>query len=223
MSITNKMATWLASHLAWLMRAACIAGALLSGSAAFSAPAMISPPASQNSVPGASASNRLAWRNLSAQQQQALAPLASEWDSMENPRRQKWLQIAGRFSKMKPEEQQRTQENMREWVKLTPEQRRIVRENHARANKLNASQKSAAWKQYQQLSAEQKKKLAAAAPAKRNVANLPAHGPAKTIVPPIKATPKRVLERSVTPQIARKPSIQPSLPSSAPTGPADPH
>lgn len=156
------------------------------------------------------------WVDLSPAQQQALAPLAAEWDSLDSFRKDKWLAIGNKYAKMKPHEQQRVQERMRDWVTLTPEQRRIARESYARAKKLNPDQKSAHWQQYQQLPEEQKKKLAADAASKKHVATLPsatAQGNHSKTVPPIKSTPKPVIERSVTPQAANQPALQPSSPA----------
>jgi hypothetical protein len=102
------------------------------------------------------------WSELTPAQQQALTPLAGEWDRMEANRKEKWLVIGNKFASMHPTEQERMQERMRDWVKLTPAQRRSVRESYVRAKKLDAEKKSAQWQQYQQLSEEQKKKLAQA-------------------------------------------------------------
>ena len=154
------------------------------------------------------------WTDLSPAQQQALAPLAGEWDSLEAVRKNKWLAIANKFPGMTQEEQQRIQERMRDWVKLTPEQRRLARENYVRAKKLKPDQKSAQWEQYQQLPDEEKKKLAADAAAKKKVATLPPPGAqdkqAKSL-PPIKSTPKPVLEQSVTHKAASQSALQPSV------------
>jgi hypothetical protein len=157
------------------------------------------------------------WTELTPAQQQALAPLAAEWDKVDTLRKKKWLEIGNKFASMKPDEQQRIQERMREWVKLTPEQRRVARESFARSKKLDADQKSAQWQEYQQLPEEQKKKLADDDAAKKHVANLPtAHSKNKT-VPPIKSTPKPILEHSVNPNAPRPPSPQPA---STPVPPA---
>lgn len=159
-----------------------------------------------------------AWSELTAAQQQALAPLAAEWDSLDSFRKNKWLAIGNRYATMKPEEQQRVQERMREWVTLTPDQRRMARENYSRARKLNADQKSAQWEQYQQLPEEEKKKLAADAAAKKKVTALPPpsvqNKQAKTTIPPIKAAPKPVIEQSVTPQAVNQSALQPVAPAS---------
>lgn len=143
------------------------------------------------------------WSELTPAQQQALAPLAGEWDKLDSFRKKKWLEIGNRYARMNPEEQQRMQERMREWVKLTPEQRRIARESYARAKKLGPVKKQEHWQQYQQLPEEQKKKLAESAASKKHVAALPSPATQNRNtkpVPPIKLAPKPVIERSVTPQ-----------------------
>ena len=170
----------------------------------------LKPQAKQSSQ---SATTRPLWIELTPAQQQALAPLAPQWDKFDAFRKNKWLAIGNKYANMKPDEQQRVQERMRDWINLTPEQRRIARESYARAKALNPDQKSAQWQQYQQLPEEQKKKLAADAASKKHVATLPSaalQGNASKTVPPIKSAPKRVIERSVTPQAASQSALQPT-------------
>jgi hypothetical protein len=158
------------------------------------------------------------WHELTPAQQQALAPLAGEWDKLEPHRKSKWLAIGNRYASMTPDEQQRLQERMRDWVRLTPEQRRVARESFARAKKLDREQKSERWEQYQQLPEEQKMKLANDAAARKRVTTLPspaAQAQAGKPIPPIKSAPKPVLEQSVTPQAARKSALRP-IPQAAP-------
>jgi hypothetical protein len=149
------------------------------------------------------------WKELPTAQQQALSPLATEWDKLDSAHKSKWLVIARKFETMKPDEQNRIQERMRAWVALTPDQRRVARESYARTKKLNTVQKSAQWQQYQQLPEEQKKILAAEA-AKNKVATLPpAHSKPKS-VPTIKSIQKPVLQQSIMP----KPAVGPVTPTS---------
>jgi Protein of unknown function (DUF3106) len=180
--------------------AAALAGALIIGASAQQAPAPAPAPATTapaaapaKPAPGAKAPtpkplDKPLWATLSRPQQVALEPLAAEWDRMEGIRKQKWLEIANRFSSMKPDEQARVHERMRDWIKMTPEERRVVRENYTRTKKIDPSQKSQQWEQYQQLPDEQKKELAAqaaSARAKKQVANLPtqAQSNVKTVAP----------------------------------------
>lgn len=102
------------------------------------------------------------WNFLSAQQKTILAPLAVEWDKMDNIRRKKWLGIAERYPNLKPEEQQRTQERMREWAGLTPEQRAKARDTYKEFNQLPSEQKQVVkqkWEAYSNLPPEEKQRV----------------------------------------------------------------
>lgn len=102
------------------------------------------------------------WSLLSTQQKIILAPLASEWDKLENIRRKKWLGIAERFPKMSQEEQSRVQVRMHEWAKLTPEQRAKARDSYKEFNQLTPEKKQALkqkWEAYSNLSDEEKKQV----------------------------------------------------------------
>ena len=92
-----------------------------------------------------------AWAELTPEQQQILAPLKADWESIEPERRRKWIGIAKRYPKMKPQAQQRVQKRMQAWAKLTPAQRRQARENYKRLAK-DAKKKKALreqWAEYQ--------------------------------------------------------------------------
>jgi hypothetical protein len=106
-------------------------------------------------------SNPLSWARLTDAQRTALAPFAADWDKFSDPRRRKWLRIAARYPKMSPVAQKRLHERMTEWVRMTPEQRRVARENYQVSKDLPAQARKKAWTAYQQLSAEQKARLAA--------------------------------------------------------------
>lgn len=102
------------------------------------------------------------WSDLTVQQKIILAPLGSDWDSLENYRQKKWLGIAARFANMKPEEQRRIQAQMQEWGKLTPEERQLARENFKTANQLPAEKKQELvqkWEEYSSLPQDEKEKL----------------------------------------------------------------
>ncbi|SOY57427.1 DUF3106 domain-containing protein [Cupriavidus taiwanensis] len=120
--------------------------------------AATSPPAQ----PAQPVSARPAWADLSPVNQRILAPLQPLWDSMPELNRHKWLRIAARYPKYSPAEQARLQARMAEWVRMTPQQRRLARENYQITRSLPTQKKAEAWDKYQQLSEEQKKKLAAA-------------------------------------------------------------
>ncbi|WP_293776852.1 DUF3106 domain-containing protein [uncultured Oxalicibacterium sp.] len=122
------------------------------------------------------------WKNLSSTQRTALAPLEKDWSRLDDFRREKWIELANRFSTMTPSDQARMQERMRDWVELSPEQRRLARENYKRVQKLKV-EKARQWEEYQQLSEEKKKELAATAVPKKPLVNPPRRATQKTPIP----------------------------------------
>jgi hypothetical protein len=101
------------------------------------------------------------WDDLSAVQQKILAPLEEDWSYLSKERRQKWIQVANLYPKMKRADQERLQSRMNEWAKLSQKDRRIARDNYLSSLRFPAEEKASAWQAYQQLSPEDKKKLAA--------------------------------------------------------------
>ncbi len=142
-------------------------------SLAIAAGAMAQPPAETAKKPAAKPAAtkpravkpgvRPAWAELTAEQQQVLAPLKADWDTLDPDRRLKWIAIAKRYPRMKPLEQERVQRRMQTWATLSPEQRRQARENYKhlakvprQAPKKNLSQ---AWAEYQALSPYERQSL----------------------------------------------------------------
>lgn len=130
------------------------------------------PTAAQNTTAPSSGGAKSDWPALTAEQQQALAPLAADWNSLDSSHKKKWLEIGNKLPSMQPEERSRIQNRMREWIKLSPQQKYIARENYWLTKKIESGQKSAHWQEYQQLSDEQKKRLAVAATGKKNMPSL---------------------------------------------------
>jgi hypothetical protein len=101
------------------------------------------------------------WASLTADQQQALAPLAGEWNKLGPRHKTKWLGIAKRYPAMKSEEQKRVQGRMQSWTKLTPEQRWQAREQYRSIGKLAPDHRREElrrhWAQYQALPPHEKR------------------------------------------------------------------
>ncbi|HUD26826.1 MAG TPA: DUF3106 domain-containing protein [Burkholderiaceae bacterium] len=121
---------------------------------------------------------RPAWRELNADQREALAPLAGEWDKFDPDRKKKWLEIAAKYPNMSAEGKQRFHERMPQLAKLTPEQRETTRENFRRAYALPADQRQALTQKYRELPEDRKRALAAQAKAKK-----PAQSPRRPATP----------------------------------------
>ncbi|MCW5604263.1 MAG: DUF3106 domain-containing protein [Burkholderiales bacterium] len=137
-----------------------------------------------------------AWAELTPAQQQILAPLAREWDSLDATRRKSWLTIASRYPKMTVQEQQRLQQRMKEWVALTPEQRRAARERYQFMRKLPPDKRKEIdrqWREYQRSLTRQPELSPSDPPAPPETAvetpatDPPAEGPAQATEAPAAA------------------------------------
>jgi hypothetical protein len=127
------------------------------------APGAAAPAKKAAKAPAAKKNVRPAWAELTAAQQQILAPLKNDWDALQVERRQKWIQIAKRYPKMKQLEQERVQRRMQLWANLSPEQRRQARENYKRLAKSPRPEKKSLreqWAEYQALPPHERESLA---------------------------------------------------------------
>jgi hypothetical protein len=112
----------------------------------------------------AKAQVRPAWAELTAEQQQILAPLKADWESLEPERRRKWIGVAKRYPSMTARGQERVQRRMQTWAKLTPEQRRQARETYKQLAKVPAGKRGnlrEQWAEYQQLPPQERESLIA--------------------------------------------------------------
>ncbi len=105
---------------------------------------------------------RPAWAQLTAEQQQVLAPLKADWESLAPERRRKWIGIAKRYPKMKPEAQQRVQRRMQTWANLSPQERQHVRERYKRMSEAARAKRGdlrQQWAEYLALPAHERERL----------------------------------------------------------------
>ncbi len=117
-------------------------------------------------VAAAPTHSKPAWKDLTHAQQEALRPLAPHWDRLSEERKLKWLAISKNYARLPAEEQARVHRRMSKWVTLSQQERVQARQNFKEIKSLKPEQKAAQWEAYQALSPEEKRKLAAQAPAK---------------------------------------------------------
>ena len=154
--------------------ALCLSGALIAPAAAQTPPAnpaalpTVQAPSGKPAVTPAAGGP--GWTELSAVERDILKPLASNWNALTPGHKRKWRQMAKSYPSLTTEEQGKMQGRMQDWVALTPQQRTQARLNFATTNELSKEltpeEKKAKWQAYQALSEEDKRKLAAKAPAK---------------------------------------------------------
>lgn len=198
-----------------------VVASLLAGSpvATAQAPSPL-PPANSVTAANATAVGPV-WSQLTPSQRQALAPLASSWDTgMSEAQKRKWLEISKNFTGMTPQSQAMLNSRMNEWVALSPQQRAQARLNFGKtqelAKELTPEEKKARWEAYQALSAEEKQKLAATAsplPAGAATAIKPV-APQKLATVPVQpaSSPSLKPAPKISPASAAVPTASPVLP-----------
>ena len=106
------------------------------------------------------------WQDLTEAQRQILHPLAGTWDTLNSAHKGKWIALTQGYATRSPDEQKKMQSRMLEWAALSQSQREQARLNFAETKKISPSARAADWETYQNLSAEEKRELAAKAKAK---------------------------------------------------------
>jgi hypothetical protein len=89
------------------------------------------------------------WKQLSAVQQEVLAPLKDQWKGFDAPRKRKWMEIADRQPQMSLYQQWQLKQRLNEWAKLTPEQREAARERYKDFEQLPPAKKENVRQQYE--------------------------------------------------------------------------
>lgn len=174
------------------------------------------------------------WAELTPEQQQALSPLAADWNGISEPQKRKWLEVSKNYLTLTPAEKTKLNSRMREWVALSPQQRAQARLNFGKTKELSRQltpeEKNAKWNAYQALSPEEKQKLAAKASPKpsgaataikpvppQKLTTLPADGNKPVHKPPLKSAPKIAALPSVAPASAASAAGPVSAAASAPS------
>jgi hypothetical protein len=159
------------------------------------------------------------WGSLTNEQRTVLAPLQSDWASIDAPRKAKWLDLAARYPKMPPADQQRMQARMTEWARLSPQERAQARANFQQVKQVPNQERQDQWHAYQALPESERKALADRAAAKshdsggkgppelsskRNIVANPSMSPAP--VKPVAPTVVQAAPGATTTLVTRQPA-----------------
>ena len=106
--------------------------------------------AAAQSQPAAKKAPRPQWSELTAAQQEVLAPLRRDWEELDTTRRKKWIAIADRYPTMKPAAQKRLQKRMQEWSQLSPQERQEARERYKLMRKLSRERRKEIKEQWEE-------------------------------------------------------------------------
>ena len=129
--------------------------------------------AQTSSLVSSMGSKNPSWGQLAESERTILSPLEADWNSITPEGKQKWVQVAHKFEKLPSTEQERLRSRMTEWAKLSANERRIARDNYLQSLNIPSDKKAEAWQAYQQLSPEEKKKLAEGVNKKPSLVNSP--------------------------------------------------
>jgi hypothetical protein len=161
-------------------------------------------PAQVRTAPAPRPEAQPTWAELTPQQQQSLAPLTATWRSLSEGHKRKWLALSENYHAMPPGEQARLHSRMAEWAALSPQQRNMARLNFAETQKVNPDDKRAKWEAYQNLSPEEKRKLAAGAAAAK-----PPPPPTAVAVQPVPQQKLARIPRPKKPENSAKIAVAP--------------
>lgn len=103
------------------------------------------------------------WATLTPMQQEALAPIAKEWEAMPEKQQKRLLATTKSYAKLSPELKQRFQTRLTEWSKLTPEQRNRAREKYQAFHKIPKEKREEVKRMVLQTEAEKNAAATAAA------------------------------------------------------------
>lgn len=211
-----------------------LASTLVVGAIAFStvgigfvttaAPALHGDPSGKAGTTKTAPSSRPYWRDLTAEQQQTLGPLAACWDGLQDLQKRKWLVIARNQGKLSPAERAVQHSRMTEWAGLSRQQREQARFNFDEVKQVPAAERKAKWEAYQALSEEEKRRLAESAAkrpqgAARTIRPVPAQKLAPVPVPRMAGRPGPRIELAPTTSGI---TSAPAPSSAAPAAPASP-
>lgn len=104
------------------------------------------------------------WMSLTPIQQEALAPLAQQWDTLPEKLQKRLLGTTKAYPTLTPVQKERFQTRLTEWSKLTPEQRQRAREKYRALRKIPPEKREAIKKMVKQRELE-KSAAAASSPA----------------------------------------------------------
>jgi hypothetical protein len=185
--------------------------------------AQISAPPQAPSATVAPQSAKPAWKELSPEQQQALKPLAPHWETLNADRKRKWLAISKNYATLPPAEQAKLHSRMREWASLSPQQRNQARLNFTETKRLAPEEKAAQWQAYQDLSTEEKRRLAAKVPAKPvGVAAVKPVPPEKLAHVPVTRRTRQENDAAPAARAIHRNTLLPRAPAPAPAVPPVP-
>lgn len=190
---------------------------------------------------------RPSWHELTPKQQEALQPLAADWDTLNGAHKRKWLALLKSNTEMSPADRAILRSRMNEWAALSNQQRAQARFNFAEVKQVPVDERKAKWESYQALTEAQRRELAERANTStrgatvvarpvplQKLAPLPSganrnlHSPRIQIEPPAGTSPAALpsaahpISPASSPAVAEPPPVAATIPAPSPPAAAPP-
>ncbi len=126
------------------------------------------------------------WNELTAEEQQVLAPLERDWERLDPQRRRKWVGIAKRYPTMNADEKSKIDRRMQPWASLSADQRRIARERYKKLEQLPPAKRDelrTRWEEYSRLPEDERARLRTAPPKPQQQKAFPKHAKSPSPAP----------------------------------------
>ncbi|WP_370264391.1 DUF3106 domain-containing protein [Limnobacter sp.] len=91
------------------------------------------------------------WRALSPKQQELLAPLQDDWDSMSDVQQERWLKVGRKYESEPADKQAIMRERVESWAGLSPKEKAAARENYKALQEKRQGERNSSWNSYQSL------------------------------------------------------------------------
>lgn len=99
------------------------------------------------------------WKGLNPKQQELLAPVQSEWNTMSGAQKARWIKVGKKYEQESPENQAKMRERVGSWAKLSPSEKSLARENYQALKERKRGERNSSWNSYQTLEPEEKGKF----------------------------------------------------------------
>ncbi|MCE2744882.1 MAG: DUF3106 domain-containing protein [Burkholderiales bacterium] len=101
------------------------------------------------------------WSELSSKQQELLAPLKNDWNSMTNAQQERWLKVGRKYENEPEERQAIMRERVSTWSGLSPREKAAARENYKALREKRQGERNSSWNSYQSLDQKQREEFKA--------------------------------------------------------------
>lgn len=91
------------------------------------------------------------WSELSPKQQELLAPLKGDWNSMTDAQQERWLKVGRKYENEPEDRQAIMRERVSTWSELSPREKAAARENYKALKEKRQGERNSSWNSYQSL------------------------------------------------------------------------